>query len=245
VSGSLALACLAVAGAVALAVPGAMPWPGDGATASPPPSAQGGAERGRLHRAAWPLSAMAGLGAALFVGGVAGVVIGPAVAALCRRAIRRSEDPASRRRREQAAAELPHLVLLLGAALRGGAPPDAAVLVVSTALPGPVTERLGPVRARIALGLDPATVWDSLADDEVLAPLARTLGRAGRSGIPVADAVERLAEDLDERHRAEREDRARAVGVRAAVPLGLCLLPAFLLLGIVPLVAGLFTEVTR
>jgi hypothetical protein len=29
--------------------------------------------------------------------------------------------------------------------------------------------------------------------------------------------------------------------VKAALPLGLCLLPAFLLVGIVPLVAGLLT----
>jgi hypothetical protein len=34
------------------------------------------------------------------------------------------------------------------------------------------------------------------------------------------------------------ESRARAVGVKAAVPLGVCLLPAFVLVGVVPLVAG-------
>ena len=52
-------------------------------------------------------------------------------------------------------------------------------------------------------------------------------------------AVERLADDLGHQARADVEDRARAVGVKAAVPLGLCLLPAFVLIGIVPLVAGL------
>ena len=36
--------------------------------------------------------------------------------------------------------------------------------------------------------------------------------------------------------------RARAVGVRAALPLGLCLLPSFLLLGIVPLVVGMLSD---
>jgi hypothetical protein len=35
------------------------------------------------------------------------------------------------------------------------------------------------------------------------------------------------------------EERARGVGVRAAVPLGLCLLPSFVLLGVVPLVVSL------
>ena len=54
----------------------------------------------------------------------------------------------------------------------------------------------------------------------------------------MVEAVERLADDLTGAARATVEDRARAVGVKAAVPLGLCLLPAFVLLGIVPLVAG-------
>jgi hypothetical protein len=40
------------------------------------------------------------------------------------------------------------------------------------------------------------------------------------------------------------EERARTVGVRAALPLGLCLLPSFLLLGIVPLVVGLLSELS-
>ena len=37
----------------------------------------------------------------------------------------------------------------------------------------------------------------------------------------------------------------RQVGVAAAVPLGVCLLPAFLLIGIVPTLAGLLSTVTR
>ncbi len=48
----------------------------------------------------------------------------------------------------------------------------------------------------------------------------------------------RLAEDLRAVTRSEMEGRARAVGVKAAGPLGLCLLPAFVLVGVVPLVAG-------
>jgi hypothetical protein len=54
----------------------------------------------------------------------------------------------------------------------------------------------------------------------------------------VADAMARLAGDLRRDARARVEGRARAVGVKAAVPLGLCMLPAFVLLGVVPLVAG-------
>ena len=46
----------------------------------------------------------------------------------------------------------------------------------------------------------------------------------------------------EEQARAEVEDRARRVGVRAAVPLGLCLLPSFVVLGIVPLAAALLAD---
>jgi pilus assembly protein TadC len=56
--------------------------------------------------------------------------------------------------------------------------------------------------------------------------------------------VERLADELARSARAEVEDRARAVGVKAAVPLGLCLLPSFLLIGVVPLVAGLLRSLS-
>jgi hypothetical protein len=54
----------------------------------------------------------------------------------------------------------------------------------------------------------------------------------------------RLAAELDQRSRAGVEERARAVGVKAAVPLGLCLLPSFLLIGVVPLVAGLLRSLS-
>ena len=93
--------------------------------------------------------------------------------------------------------------------------------------------------ARLRVGLPAAEVWRVLSLDAVLAPLGRTLARAEASGSSVADAIERLADDLEREALAAVEDRARAVGVKAAVPLGLCLLPAFLLIGIVPTVAGL------
>jgi hypothetical protein len=52
------------------------------------------------------------------------------------------------------------------------------------------------------------------------------------------DALARLGEDLRAGRRAAVEERVRRIEVRAAVPLGACLLPAFVLLAVVPLVAG-------
>jgi pilus assembly protein TadC len=149
-------------------------------------------------------------------------------------------EPASARRvREELRADLPVLVLLLATTLRAGASPGAGVRRVCGALPGVAADRLAVVPDRLALGLDPVAVWDEVGRDPDLATLGRAMSRAQRSGAPVAETVQRVAEELAAAGRAELEDRARAVGVKAAVPLGLCLLPSFLLLGIVPMVAGL------
>lgn len=245
-----AITCLAAGLAAGLMVPVVPRVPVSAAAGALLPSGEVVALDGRetpglLRRFAWPASLLAGAGAALFVGGVPGLAAGAVAAGACLRTILKSEDPQARRHRELASAQLPQLVLLLGSSLRGGSPPSVALTVACAALPGPAAARLDVVRARLALGLDPVAVWGALVDDPVLAPLARTVARATRSGAPIADAVERLSVDLAARRRADQEDRARSVGVRAALPLGLCLLPAFLLLGIVPLVAALFGELTR
>ena len=194
----------------------------------------------RRWRGAWSL--LAGLAALMFLTGPAGWVLGVVAAAGTWLLVTRAEPPALRRRREQIAQDLPHVVLLLAAALRAGSAPGDAVALVCRALPGPAADRLAHVPRRLAVGFEPARVWTDLADDPDLAALGRTLARAHETGAPVGTAVERLAADLGRELRAAAEDRARAVGVKAALPLGLCLLPSFLLLGIVPLVAGLAAD---
>jgi Flp pilus assembly protein TadB len=189
------------------------------------------------YRPLWSLAA--GLGGALVVGGRVAPVVGVVAAVAAWVVIGRAEPPEARRAREEVRRDLPHVVDLFAATLRAGAAPGDGVAVVCAALPGAATARLGGVCARLSLGVDPALVWQSLADDPELAPLGRTLARAHATGASVVPSVERLADDLARRARGDVEDRARAVGVKAALPLGLCLLPAFILVGIVPLVAGL------
>lgn len=193
----------------------------------------------RRRRLLWCL--LAGAGAALFAPAAAGPPAGVAAAVAAWVVIGRSEPPEVRRDRERVRRDLPLLVGLLAATLRAGAAPGDGVAVVCAALPGPAADRLAGVAARLALGMDPVQVWASLDGDPALAPLGRTMGRAQATGAPVVPAIERLADDLARRSREDVEERARAVGVKAALPLGLCLLPAFLLVGIVPLVAGLLT----
>ena len=66
------------------------------------------------------------------------------------------------------------------------------------------------------------------------------LSGAGTRSVSVSAAVSALGEDLRAASRQRVEQAARTVEVRAAAPLGVCFLPAFVLLGIVPMTAGVF-----
>ena len=201
-----------------------------------PPAAVGWMLRGR---AAW--SALAAVAAGVFVSGPAAMVAAPVTAVAVWVLIGRAEPPSHRRAREEALRDLPHVVGLLADALRVGRSPGEAVSAVIEALPGPASDRLALVVPRLRLGVDPVEVWTAIAADPSLGPLGRTMARAQATGASVVSAVDRLADELERDARADIEDRARAVGVKAALPLGLCLLPAFVLLGIVPVVAGLLS----
>jgi hypothetical protein len=195
-----------------------------------------------MRRYRLPLSALAATAALTFVGGAPGLLAAPVAAVGCWRMIGRSEPAAVRRERDELRRELPHLARLLAAALAAGAAPAEAAQAVADALPGPGGARLAHASARLRLGAAPVSVWRGLADEPALAPLGRALARAQASGASVVTSVERLGDELARAARADAEDRARRVGVKAAVPLGICLLPSFLLLGVAPVVGGLLAS---
>ncbi|WP_231123415.1 type II secretion system F family protein [Nocardioides sambongensis] len=229
--------------ALLLAAPRRRSW----AAAAAPPAPAGrspAATDGLLRRGRLLWAVCAGAGAGVVMGGALALPTGVAAAVATWWAATRIEPVAVRRRREEERRDLPHIVALLAAALRAGAAPAPAISVVGRALPGAAADRLAALAARLELGADPGELWSELGGDPTLGELGRTMARAHRAGAPVVEAVERLGEELAEQARGEVEDRARTVGVRAAVPLGVCLLPAFLLLGIVPLVAALAAEIT-
>jgi Flp pilus assembly protein TadB len=249
-----ALSVAATAAAVALAVPGARSLPpvrrgptgqagsagrasrARGAASGGSEGAQGAEGGSRALRVTSTVAVTAG--ALFFVGGGAGAIAGFIAGAVCWWATGRLEPPAVRRRRERLAAAVPSAVDLLAACLAVGLSPAAALEQITEAVDPPLSDELAELTARLRMGVDAVTVWRDLARHPQLGGLGRAVSRAVESGASVADAMLRLADDLRRRHRAEVENRARAVGVKAALPLGVCLLPAFVLVGVVPLVAG-------
>lgn len=151
------------------------------------------------------------------------------------------EDRTARRRREQLEREVVHVVDLLSAAVSAGASPAYALHEVTALLDGPAADAMQRWSRRLRWGSEPGDVWADMAEHDQLGRLGQVLLRSATSGAPVADALARLAQDERDRQRGDVEARVRQIEVKAAAPLGLCLLPAFVLLGIVPLVAGSVT----
>jgi Flp pilus assembly protein TadB len=231
---------IAAGGAALAAVAAVRPrarWPGQARAQTAKPDDHD--DPGWLHRGRWLWALLAGVAGATFVSGTWGPVVGAAAVAVTWSWIGRSEPTSVRRRREAGERDLPGVVHLLATALETGCDVADALRLVGDALPGPATRLLDAVPSRLALGIPVEAAWRPVLDSPELAPLGRTMVRAHRSGAPVTDEVARLADELDRRSRARVEDRARAVGVKAALPLGLCLLPSFLLLGVVPVVVSL------
>lgn len=201
----------------------------------PRPDAMAGRTRATLGAAAgggaylwasalgWQVGAIAALGAGL----VAYLGLGqlaPASAA---------------RRHQQLLDQLPHALRLVSGCVGAGLPLRGAVAAVSGAVGGEVGARFDQVLALIAVGVSEPDAWLSLGKHPVVGPLARDLARAVDSGAAVQTVLSHRANEIQSERRAAVEARAKAVGVRTVIPLGLCFLPAFLLLGIVPVVAGM------
>ena len=73
----------------------------------------------------------------------------------------------------------------------------------------------------------------------------RMARRSAASGVALALGIEDLAVQLRGEAANAATGKAERASVLIAGPLGLCYLPAFLCLGIVPVIAGLAGDVLR
>lgn len=141
--------------------------------------------------------------------------------------------------RSRVVLELPETLDLLAAALEAGAPLRLAAGQVAQLGPASTASSLRGVCARIGVGMDDASAWLSLADDPDWGQVARDVARSAETGTAAARVLRQHAADARTRRHDELLKRARAVGVRSTLPLMCCFLPAFILTGVVPIVASL------
>jgi pilus assembly protein TadC len=183
-----------------------------------------------------------GAGLALSAGGLTGLLLGVVAGAAGYRYLPEPSSPEQRRRRRDRAAlcaQVPLTADLLAGCLASWCAPAEAAEAVAEAVGEPMAGRLATVAAEIRTGADAEESWGRFGADPALAPLARCLARAAASGAPPAAGLARLAEGSRAAAATAAQGRVRRAGVLAAAPLGLCFLPAFVLVGVVPVVTGL------
>lgn len=144
----------------------------------------------------------------------------------------REGDPAS-------ADEVPVTADLMAACLSAGAGVGDA-LAASLVAAGPWLQVRGePVVVALRAGEQPDEAWRSWLSDPRLAPIARTCMRTAGSGAAAAKELTRVAARLRAAQRTARQQRVARASIWIVLPLGTCFLPAFVAVGVVPLVVSL------
>ncbi|WP_124039975.1 type II secretion system F family protein [Neoactinobaculum massilliense] len=127
---------------------------------------------------------------------------------------------------------------LLAAALRSGMSIPSALSAVEWAL-GEEREPAGlDVTGRLLVyGASWEDAWAHV--DQRFRPAADALQPAWEDGSAPVPLLERTAATLRATATRRARERAGELGVQLALPLGLCFLPAFVVLGVVPIVVSL------
>ncbi|MDR0847918.1 MAG: type II secretion system F family protein [Propionibacteriaceae bacterium] len=140
----------------------------------------------------------------------------------------------ARRRQEEA---LPEALDLIRLCLKAGSPLRSAVATTASGLPA-ARSALGKVLSGVAVGLSDSEAWASVASDPVWGDVSKDVSRAVGGGLSVERVLVHHAQTARRRVKTAQLTAAKAVGVKSVAPLGACYLPAFLLLGVVPVVAS-------
>jgi pilus assembly protein TadC len=131
----------------------------------------------------------------------------------------------------------------LAVCLEAGLPVAAAVAAVAEPLHGTTGATLQRVAGLLELGGDPAQAWQAAQGDPAAASFARAAARSAATGAALARTARAESLRVRDALADAAEARAQRAGVLIAAPLGLCFLPAFLVLGVAPVVIGLAGEV--
>lgn len=139
--------------------------------------------------------------------------------------------------------DVPQVCDLLAVCLDSGRPARGALRAVVGLFDDPTRAVLSAVLHQIDLGVDEAQAWFSLGDAPGYRAVARDVSRSVGSGVALAELLRQHARDARRASAARAQVAARMTGVRSIVPLVLCFLPAFFLVGVVPIFGGLVAGV--
>lgn len=145
-----------------------------------------------------------------------------------------------RRRDAEVARSLPEIVDLFDLAVGAGLNVTLAVEAVARRATGPLADELVAALDEVRLGRRLADALSEVPDraGEVVRPLVDALVSSDRYGARLGDALPLLASEVRADRRRRAEEIARRVPVKLLFPLVCCVLPAFGLLTLAPLIAG-------
>lgn len=187
---------------------------------------------------------VAGIGAGALLGwtfgGLFGLIIGGGAGFYVIRMLRKHENAPSHIEAAAIARDTPVFIDLLAATLASGATMRSSLFAAAHAMHNsPIQICLAPVLAAIELGADPRDAWSTLIHEPVLGQLSTSVMRSYDTGAGLESVLLGIASDMRREHRSRVEVAARTAGVKAVIPLAVCFLPAFFVLGVVPIVASL------
>ena len=131
---------------------------------------------------------------------------------------------------------VPVVLDLLAAASESGAPVPRCLASVGAAVGGDRGLDLAEAGAEISWGASWAEAW--AGRDDALAPVASALRPAWEDGSSPVAAARAAARAVRRGQQTQALVAAERLGVRLLLPLTLCHLPAFVLLGIIPVLVS-------
>ncbi|MEV8145310.1 type II secretion system F family protein [Specibacter sp. NPDC078709] len=135
--------------------------------------------------------------------------------------------------------KVPLLLDLLGTALESGLTIQNGLQVVAEVSGSGIREALLRVAAGLEIGASWHDAWEGNTGSSELAQLHAALSFGALTGAGAAPLLYAEAAHLRKAGGRQAEKRAAALGVKLVLPLGLCSLPAFVALGIVPVVIAM------
>lgn len=167
--------------------------------------------------------------------------------ALLGRGLGRPGPPRTRPRRRPAAVpetDPAALLDLLDVALAAGASVPGALVALGAAVePDPAAASLRAAGSSLRLGAGWHEAWQDAPHR--LTALAAALEPAWTDGVDPCPLVRQAAATIRARRRRTSQEAAARLGARLVLPLGLCFLPAFVLLAMVPVLLSGAGELLR
>lgn len=132
----------------------------------------------------------------------------------------------------------PALVLdIMAQQFASGSSLATGLAAVGQHLPG--CQPLTKVANQLLMGMTWDDAWEHTRDDQQLNQLAHELRFVHTSAVPSAHMLTIAATALRANRKRLAEQLAQELAIRLVLPTGICMLPSFILLGIVPMVLAL------